>query len=97
MAEFLTEKEYARLRYHAKKMGVKELHLSCIDHNASFDHTYVSFSFKPLKCKLKLSGSYSIYKGDFESKEDIEAITADMNRALNFVEFLKKFNETIDT
>ena len=34
-------------------------------------------------------------KGDFETKEDVEKITADMYCALELVEFLKKFDKTI--
>lgn len=93
---WLTKQEYARLRYRAKKMGAIDVNLSCIWHTVGFEHTYVSFVFKPLQYQLNLRGSCSIYKGDFETKEDVEKITADMNRALGFVEFLKEFEKTVE-
>lgn len=95
VGNWLTKQEYSKLRYKAKKMGASEIQLSCIWHDVCFDHAYVTFVFKPLQYKLKLSGSCSAYKGDFETKEDVEKITADMNRALEFVEFLKEFEKTI--
>ena len=77
-------------------MGATDVCLSAIWHHIRFNHTSVSFVFKPLQYKLNLCGSCSIYKGDFESKEDVEEITADMYRALEFVEFLKEFEKTIE-
>lgn len=90
---WLTDKEYNRIRYRAKKMGAIGVQLKCIWHSVGFEHVYVFFVFKPFQYKLNLRGSCSIHKGDFETKEDVEKITADMNRALEFVEFLKEFEK----
>ena len=92
---WLTKQEYSKLRYRAKKMGAEEIHLSCLWHDVSFGRTMVSFIFKPLQFKLNLRGSCSVYRGDFETKEDVEKITADMYKALEFVDFLKEFEKII--
>lgn len=94
---WLTDREYNRIRYRAKKMGATQISLSCIWHSVDFEHTSVAFVFaRPLKYQLRLKGSCSAYRGDFETKEDIEEITADMYRALEFVEFLKEFEKTAE-
>lgn len=92
---WLTKQECSRIRYHAKKMGGTNINLSCIWHHIDFGQAGVSFVFKPLKYKLKLSGSYSIDKGDFETVEDVERIKNDMLNALKFVEYLKEIENTI--
>ena len=94
---WLTDKEYRRIRYRAKKMGATDIDLSHIWHTVGFEHTSVDFVFaRPLKYRLNLKGSCSVYRGDFETKEDVEKITADMNKALEFVEFLKEFEKTAE-
>ena len=93
---WLTKKEYDRLRYRAKKMGAIDVQLRYIWHSVGFEHVYISFIFKPLQYKLKLRNSCSAHQGDFETKEDVEKITADMNRALEFVEFLKELEKTAE-
>lgn len=95
VGHWLTKQEYSKLRYRAKKMGADFVQLSCIWHDVSFGHASVSFVFKPLQYKLNVRGSCSIYKGDFETREDVEQYAADMNKALDFVEFLKEFEKTI--
>ena len=94
---WLTDKAYSRIRYRAKKMGATSIGLSRIWHSIDFEHTSVAFVFaRPLKYQINLKGSCSIYRSDFETKEDVEKITADMHRALEFVEFLKEFEKTAE-
>lgn len=95
VGRWLTKQEYSKLRYRAKKMGADFVQLSSIWHDVCFGHATVSFIFKPLQYKLNIRGSCSIYKGDFETREDVEQYTADMYKAIDFVEFLKEFEKTI--
>lgn len=40
---WLTDEEYNRIRYRAKKMGAIGVQLKCIWHSVGFEHVYVFF------------------------------------------------------
>lgn len=92
---WLSENEYSRIRYRAKKMGAQDVCLSAIWHHVNFGHTSVSFVFKPLQYHVNIrDGHY--FHGHFSDKEGADAIKRDMDLALEFIEFLKEFSKTIE-
>ena len=91
---WLTKEEYAKIRYKAKKMGATEVCLSAIAHHVKFKYASVSFSFKPLKYQVNLH-SLDFFEGLFKDKAEADAIKAEMDLSLEFIEFLKEFNKTI--
>lgn len=91
---WLSKNQYAKIRYRAKKMGAESINLNAIWHTVYFKYTFVSFMFKPLQCHVHIRNG-NIYTGHFSDKAGADAIKNDMDTALEFVDFLKKFNETI--
>ena len=91
---WLTKNEYSRIRYRAKKMGATDVCLGAIWHHVNFEHTSVSFVFKPLQYHVNIRDGHFM-KGHFSDKAGADAIKKDMDVALEFIEFLKDFNKTI--
>lgn len=91
---WLSKNEYARIRYKAKKMGATDICTSAIWHFINFKHTNVSFVFKPLQYHANIRDGH-FFKGHFSDKEGSDAIKADMDKALDFIEYLKEFDKTI--
>lgn len=92
---WLSKNEYARIRYRAKKMGAEDVCLNYIWHHVSFKHTIVSFVFKPLEYHVTIC-SGNPWTGHFTDKEGADKIKKDMDVALEFIEFLKEFEKTIE-
>lgn len=91
---WLTKNEYSRLRYRAKKMGAVDVCLGAIWHHVNFEHTSVSFVFKPLQYHANIRDGH-FFKGHFNDKAGADAIKKDMDKALEFIEMLKEFDKTI--
>ena len=92
---WLTKNEYSRIRYKAKKMGATKINLSSIWHSVSFGYTSVSFVFKPFECHASIN-SGNLWKGHFSDKKGAEEIKKDMDKALEFMEYLKDFDKEIE-
>ena len=93
--QWLNKNEYAKIRYKAKKMGAVDVCLSAIWHHVNFRHTSVSFVFKPLQYHASIRDGH-FFDGHFKDKAGADAIKADIDLALEFIEFLKEFNNTIE-
>lgn len=93
---WLTKQEYSKIRYRAKKLGCTQANLSCLWHDVLFKHCFVTFIFKPLEYRIHLSPIPSMNESDFEDLAGMEEIVKDMQSALDFVEFLKEFEKTIE-
>lgn len=95
-SRWLTNNQYRRIKYKAEKMGAKDVCLTAIYHSVSFEHTSVSFAFRPLQYHCTIIGK-SIWTGHFSDKAGADAIKKDMDKALEFIEYLKLFNaECVD-
>lgn len=95
VGRWLTKPEYSKLRYRAKKMGATDVNLGAIWHSVGFKHTYVSFVFKPLQFHANIRDGH-FFEGQFKDKAGADAIKHDMDLALEFIEFLKEFEKTIE-
>lgn len=95
VGNWLTKSEYEKIRRKAKKMGAEEVDLNHIWHCVRFKHTSVSFIFKPLQYHVNIR-NYHFFDGHFKDKAGADAIKRDMDLALEFIEFLKEFEKTIE-
>lgn len=91
---WLTNNQYRRIRYRAQKMGAKDICLNSIFHSVKFGHVSVSFAFYPLEYHCNIS-PVSIWAGHFSDRAGADAIKVDMDKALEFIEYLKEFNSDI--
>ena len=83
----LTKSQYAKLRHKAKKMGFN-ISTSIYGYNrAEFKWLWVMFEFKPLEWYA------SMCERRFFNKEEADEIKKTIDLSMDFVEFLKKFNE----
>ena len=92
---WLTKNEYARIRYKAKKMGASDVCLSALWHHVNFEHTCVSFVFKPLQYHVNITDNGRFFEGHFKDKAGADAIKRDMDVALEFINYLKEFDKTL--
>lgn len=92
---WLTKNEYARIRYKAKKMGASDVCLSALWHHVNFEHTCVSFAFKPLQYHVNITDNGRLFEGHFKDKAGADAIKRDMDVALEFISYLKEFDKTL--
>lgn len=66
-----------------------------IYHCAIFNHAYVWFAFRPFFCEASLRNN-GLKTNDFSNKEELDIIKADLDKALEFVEYLKGFNAEME-
>lgn len=92
--KMLTKKEYARIRYKAKKMGAKNVHFCAMWNSVSFQHTTVLFVFHPFKVHANINDGHFM-TGQFSDTSTAEAIKRDIDVALEFIEYLKEFEKTL--
>lgn len=88
---WLTKNQYRRLRRAAKKMGAEDVNLSAIWHTVWFRYTSVSFGFRPFEAYAHINDG-DLWYGHFSDKDGAEKIKADMDKALEFIAYLKEFN-----
>ena len=89
---WLDKKEYSRIRYKAKKMGATKVKLNQIWHIVEFDCVTVAFIFRPLQCDASIRVG-NAFSGHFHDKDSAEAIKKNIDKASEFIDFLKKFEE----
>ncbi len=90
---WLSKQEYSRLRYRAKKLGVKELKLNQLWHLARFDYVTVAFMFRPLQCHASIHQAHPLC-GHFTDASDANKIKGDIDKATVFMDFLKEFENS---
>lgn len=93
---WLDRGQYQKIRNKAKSMGAtsESICLSVLDHLVEFDYTQVSFAFKPFKaCVNIINPTQDFMAGHFSTRGQADKIKADMDKALDFIEYLKEFDK----
>ena len=93
---WLTKSQYQQIRRDAKKMGALDVNLAYIFHLVTFTHVSVFFAFRPLVAHASIVCN-NIYDGHFSDKAVADAIKADMDKALSFMDYLRDFDRKVDT
>lgn len=94
-SRFLEKNQYARIKRKGKKLGADYVDTRYIYHCAIFNHAYVWFAFRPFFCEASLRNN-GLKTNDFSNKEELDIIKADLDKALEFVEYLKGFNAEME-
>lgn len=94
-SRFLEKNQYARIKRKGKKLGADYVDTRYIYHCATFNHAYVWFAFRPFFCEASLRAN-GLNTNDFSSREELDIIKADLDKALEFVEYLKEFNAEME-
>lgn len=92
---WLTKNQYQRIRYKAKKMGACDVCLNVIWHFVNFGYTSVTFAFRPFQCHASIRDG-NLWTGHFSDLEGAERIKANMDKALEFMDYLREFNCEIE-
>ena len=94
-SRWLEKNQYARIKRKGKKLGADHVDTRYIYHCAIFNHAYVWFAFRPFFCEASLRNN-GLKTNDFSNKEELDIIKADLDKALEFVEYLKGFNAEME-
>ena len=78
-----------------KKLGADYVDTQYLYHCADFNHAVVWFAFRPFFCGASLSPK-GLKPNDFSNKEELDIIKADLDKALEFMEYLKEFNAEME-
>lgn len=94
-SRWLEKNQYTRIKRKGKKLGADYVDTKYLYHCADFNHAVVWFAFRPFFCEASLI-SKGLKTNDFSNKEELDIIKADLDKALEFMEYLKEFNAEIE-
>ena len=95
MSRVLSRNECSRIRYKAKTLGATSMQFHGIPHVVNFDHTYVTFSFFPLKFSLGIKDSAGVDLGLISIADVAADIKKDIDSAFEFALFLEKIAQEL--
>lgn len=78
-----------------KPLVIQDISVKNIGNCADFNHAVVWFAFRPFFCEASLI-SKGLKTNDFSNKEELDIIKADLDKALEFMEYLKEFNAEME-
>lgn len=81
-----TKSQAQKVRYHAKKIGCKQIDLSVLWHKITFQHVFIYFIFKPLQYEVRFCD-----KSQGITRSDMADIQSDLEKAFDFCDWLEDF------